>query len=428
MLKKIPYVNGLVWLVILTVLPLPLIQTLGNGLPSIYARESLAIQLGSIAYVWFLVAIYLATRPKWLDRLIGLPSVYMIHGLLSMLAVGLAFLHKEQTSSYGLIKQTGDWAFYLFLGLMAYSLIFMAGWLTSRIKPLLQLKRWLEKMFHHELSVWLHRLNLVAVGLVFIHVQLISYINSIPAYMGWFNAYTAIVTALYLYQKLYNYRLRPTGKLIAKEQLAPNFYQFTIQMRHPKLIHVQPGDYVFINFPKQDHLKELHPFSVINEVGTSGKVVLAIRGDGDFTRQIQELPLDVQVGLTGGYGKFDSLLKDNPQAGLVLIAGGTGIAPMVAIMQANVDRQIDLYYSVHNAAELVYRTEFEQLAKQHPNIEVHLQQGRFDVSEIVERETITGTEKLYLLSGSAAMGYAWRKTILAAGVDPHNVYYEEFSW
>ncbi|WP_225352150.1 hypothetical protein [Secundilactobacillus similis] len=82
--------SGLVWAIILFVLPLPLIQTLANGLPAIYNQEALAIQVGSIAYVWFLASIYLSTRPKWLDRLIGLPSIYFIHGMLSIFAIGLA--------------------------------------------------------------------------------------------------------------------------------------------------------------------------------------------------------------------------------------------------------------------------------------------------------------------------------------------------
>lgn len=192
MLKRLPYLQGLTWLIVLFVVPLPLIQALALGLPSIYASDALAIQWGSIAYVWFLVAIYLSTRPKWLDRLIGLPSVYFIHGVLSLLAIGLAFLHKEGTHSFGLIRQTGDWAFDLFLGLMVYSLVFMAGWLTSRFGVLRWIKRQLERLFHHELSVWLHRLNLVAVALVFIHVQLISYMTAIPSYIWLFNGYTAV--------------------------------------------------------------------------------------------------------------------------------------------------------------------------------------------------------------------------------------------
>jgi hypothetical protein len=96
---------------------------------------------GVIAYVWMLLAIYIGTKPKWIDRLIGLPMAYMIHGILSLVAIILAFLHKEGSPSAGLIKLTGDYAFYLFVALAIYSLVFMAGWLTSRIRILEVIKK-----------------------------------------------------------------------------------------------------------------------------------------------------------------------------------------------------------------------------------------------------------------------------------------------
>lgn len=202
MLKRFPRLLSLVWVVVLFIIPLPLVLTLANGLSNQFSAGGFAIQVGSIAYVWFLVAILLATRPHWLDRLIGLPSVYMVHGLLSVLAIGLAVLHKVGTHSGGMIKTTGDLALIIFIALMAYSMVFMAGWLTSRLPVLDQLKRWLEHVFKHELSVWLHRLNLIAVVLVFIHVQLIGYITVIHPYMWWFNGYTLIVAVAYVYAKL----------------------------------------------------------------------------------------------------------------------------------------------------------------------------------------------------------------------------------
>ncbi|MDT6980580.1 iron reductase [Levilactobacillus zymae] len=282
MTPKLSYLRGLIWAVILFLLPLPLIQALALGLPSIYAGEAFAIQLGSIAYVWWLAAVYLATRPRWLDRLIGLPSLYFIHGLLSLLALVLAYFHKTQTSSFGWIKRTGDWAFDLFVALMAYSLIFLAGWLTSRSRLLTRLKRQLERLFHHELSIWLHRLNLVALALVFVHVQLIGYVTSITSYIWLFNGYTIVVAGAYLYQKITHVWRLPAAKLTAKRKLAPNFYEFTLQVRHPHQLTV----HLFVNFPHHDGLKERHPFSVVNAVSEDGQIVLAIRGDGDFTRQI----------------------------------------------------------------------------------------------------------------------------------------------
>lgn len=350
MLKRIPFIQYLVWAVILFVVPLPLIQALAMGLPAIYSSEALAIQAGSIAYVWFLVSIYLSTRPKWLDRLIGLPSIYFIHGMLSIFGIVLAYLHKSGTGSAGLIKLTGDWSFDLFIGLMIYSLVFMAGWLTNRVKILGMLKHGLERIFKHELSVWLHRLNLVAVILVFIHVQLISYITSISAFIWLFDAYSLLVLLAYSYTKIKNAYLLPTGKLIEKKEIAPNFFEYKIQMAHPQRLTIKPGDYIFINFPQKDHLKELHPFSVVNDVQHDGQIVLAIRGDGDFTKQTQELTIGSQVQIDGSYGKFDDVIQQNQKDALVLIGGGSGIVPLLSIVQACDDRQIDLYYSTHRKA------------------------------------------------------------------------------
>ncbi|KRM12321.1 FAD-binding oxidoreductase [Paucilactobacillus suebicus] len=426
MLKKFPYTFGLAWLVVLFVIPLPLIQALALGLPSIYASESLAIQLGSIAYVWFLTAIYLSTRPKWIDRLIGLPNMYFIHGVLSIFAIGLAFIHKTQLSSGGLIRMTGNWAFDLFLGVMIYSLVFMAGWLTNRIKLLGALKKWLEKIFKHELSVWIHRLNIIAVVLVFIHVQLISYITSIHSYMAIFYLYTAFVTVAYLYKKIKDFRFLPVGHLIAKQELKPNFFEFDIKVKYFQFRHLKPGDFVFIKIPEQRGLKELHPFSVVNRIDKTGVVKLAIRGDGDFTKKIQQLELGELIQIDGGYGRFNEVITDNKHDDLVLVTGGTGIVPMLSIIEGHPERKIDLFYSVHNQNDQVYIDQLNQWAEDRNNLTVNVQTGRFKTNEVLTEKI--SKQSTFLISGPRALGKNWVHALSDRHISSHKYYYEEFNW
>lgn len=421
MLKRFPHILTLTWVIILFVLPLPLELTLTAGL----GDEALPIQAGSIAYVWFLAAIYLATRPHWLDRLIGLPSIYMIHGCLSIFAIALAFLHKVSIQSGGLIKTTGDAALYIFSALMLYSLVFMASWLTSRIPLLNWLKRQLETTFRHEFSVWLHRLNLIAVILVFIHVQLISYITAIHPYMQWFNGYTAVVAVAYLYAKLRDTWWLSSAKLIAKRELAPNFMEFTFRLTRHHQVNVVPGDYIFINFPDYPQLRELHPFSVVNAV-KDDQLVLAIRGDGDFTRSIQALPLKTVAHLTDGFGRFDTMISNHPSKPLVLVAGGSGVVPMLALVQAYPHLPITLYYSAHRPTNLIYIPQLRALAAKHPALTLHVQVGRFDAKAIAKKTA--ALPSLYLLSGPSQMGHAWQRALTASGVSPDDVYFEEFSW
>ena len=385
---------------------------------------AIGIQLGNIAYVWFLAAIYLATRPQWLDRLIGLPSIYMVHGCLSIVAIALAFLHKIDTHADGLVKTTGDMALILFIALMLYSLIFMAGWLTSRIPLLARIKRLLEGTFKHEFSVWLHRLNLIAVALVFVHVQLIPFITAIHPYMNFFNGYTLVVAVVYIYAKIRDAWWLPKAKLTAKRELATNFYEFTFQLAKRYQPKIVPGDYVFISFPDYPSMRELHPFSVVSSV-KNDQLVLAIRGDGDFTRAMQQLPLKAVTNVAGGFGRFKTMIDTHPDTPMVLVAGGSGVVPMIALIQAYPNVPIALYYSARRAQDLIYVPQLRALAAKRTNLKLHVQAGRFDVGK--EATALAQTPALYLLSGPSKMGHSWAKALSRAGVASTDLYYEEFS-
>ncbi|MHA5180362.1 hypothetical protein R5P84_04965 [Oenococcus oeni] len=153
----------------------------------------LGFQIGTIAYVWMLFVIFVSTKPKWLDRIIGLPSMYFVHGLLGIGAIILAYVHTLMNLSSGLIKLTGDYALWILIGTAAYSILFLSGWITDRVHWVKLIVRFLElHIFKHETSFWIHRLNLIATIFVFIHVLLISYIMQINSFAIIFYLYSFI--------------------------------------------------------------------------------------------------------------------------------------------------------------------------------------------------------------------------------------------
>ncbi|WP_125591082.1 FAD-binding oxidoreductase [Companilactobacillus jidongensis] len=429
MLKKHRYSFELFWLIAIFLLPLPFIQTLSNGLPIIYQSEFRAIYYGTIAYVWMLFAIYLSTKPKWLDRLIGLPEIYMVHGMLSIAAIILAYLHKEGTTSSGWIKTTGDWAFDLFLGLMIYSLIFMAGWLTSRIPFLNTIKKFLEKIFKHELSVWIHRLNLVATALVFIHVQLISYITAIKPFMAWFDLATAFVLFSYLASKLVVPLTYKKGTVITNKLISDNVRELTITLPKRSEIQLLAGDYVFISFPDIQGLTEMHPFSLSNAPAETGTIVLAIRGDGDFTRALDQLENGTTVLIDGGYGRYEEFLNEQPQsANIVILAGGIGVTPLISTVEDNLDRNIKLLYSAHNQADLIYQDKISRWQTL-GNIDCSVQVGRFKNNQVIQ-ELPRGWQNntVFLIGGPSKMMHHWIHFLKSQGAKSGQIYFEEFSW
>ena len=131
-MKRITSNIALAWAVVLFIIPLPFLAALVAGFPALYSDALFGAELGVVAYTWMLAAVYLACRPRWVDRTVGLPHMYMIHGVLAILAIILAFLHQSLLPGAGaLIGLTGHAGLYLFMAVAAWSLVFMASCLTA---------------------------------------------------------------------------------------------------------------------------------------------------------------------------------------------------------------------------------------------------------------------------------------------------------
>lgn len=429
MLKRRRYSFGLFWLISVFLVPLPFIQTLSDGLPPIYQSQFRAIYYGTIAYVWMLLAIYLSTKPKWLDRLVGLPEMYMVHGMISIAAIVLAYLHKEGTTSAGWIKTTGDWAFDLFLGLMVYSLVFLAGWLTNRVGILKQVKTFLESIFKHEFSVWIHRLNIVAVVLVFIHVQLIDYITAIKPFIYLFDVASALVLGFYLFSKFLKPLTYEHGTIVSNKMIAENVQELVIKLSRGSRINLLAGDYVFMAFPDIKGLKEMHPFSIVNDPKDSREITLAIRGDGDFTRFLAQVPNGARVNLDGGFGRYQEFLNDQPNdTNIVIIAGGIGVTPLLSTVSSNPDRKITFFYTARRQEDLLYQDKFAEW-QNNTNFNGFIQAGRFSDEQVLNSLPQNWSHNtVFLISGPSKMMHHWVRVLKRNGAGNGQIYFEEFSW
>lgn len=108
--------------------------------------------------------------------------------------------------------------------------------------------------FLYELTIWIHRLNLVAMILVFIHVQLIGYITAITPFMWWFDGASLVVAASYLWAKLGAPRTWQTGTLIGNRAISPNVQELTIQLPRTWRRSRFPGGYQRCPWTRQSRL------------------------------------------------------------------------------------------------------------------------------------------------------------------------------
>ncbi|NMM98448.1 hypothetical protein [Bifidobacterium olomucense] len=474
----------LAWAVALFVIPLPFLVALSTGFPALYSYTLFGAELGVVAYTWMLAAVYLACRPRWVDRTVGLPHMYMIHGVLAILAIALAFFHQALLPGAGaLIGLTGHAGLYLFTAVAVWSLVFMAGWLTARVPVLATIKRALERVFRHEMSVWLHRLNIVAIVLIVVHVHVIDYIASIKPFILLFDAATIAVFAYYLWSSVNRRAFAWRGRVVSVRPLADRVIELrvTLDGRDNAQIRWNPGDFAFIAFPDKHGMHEFHPFSLTNSYPASGSVAFAgtsagintsvhtistadttvtlphpdsptmafaIRADGDFTSRIASLKPGDVVRIVPPYGRYAEFIRehDSHTAGisrtsvqqghgsgtpesrtpLVLIGGGIGITPLLGALSAYADgnRPVDFLYTVRSDRDFIYRNELEQFGRTTPATRVRLQTGRADAAAIT---SMIRPGAAYLIAGPQPMMEAVRDILRGHGVAADDIYYEPFS-
>ena len=423
MLKKYPIALYVTWSVALILFPMPLLLLLNTSMAHSAIDQLILIDAGIIAYSWWLFEVYLSTRPLWLDRLIGLPALYFVHSALGLGALLVGFIHWYYLVSMGqLIVLTGRTAWFMVLGIALYSVLFMSGWLVDRFKIAAQLKNTLQHFFKHQLSLWIHRLNLVAIFLIWIHVHIIGRVNIYPLFMFTFDTYSFVIFGLYLWQKLVENKHVTVGEVIDIHSISPTVVQLNIQLERAKT-NFQAGDFFFLSFKNVKGLSvEAHPFSISNAPNDQHTAIFTIRQLGDFTKKLDLVNKGDKVFLEGPFGRFASIIEASSSESLLILIGmGTGIAPLLSIAQKyHHSHAIKVIWTTKNESERYYHQDFEALVT--GNFDYVVQNHRLNRAQVKEMLTVEELQTgQFFIVGPASGIIGLEKMLLAAGVNKNKL-------
>ena len=335
--------------------PLPLVLTY-DELQAEPPSLRIDIFLGMFAYAWWLLAILLSVRPPWLERLVGLRSIYGLHGMLGVLAIVAAYLHHDQAyAGNALARNLGNWAFWLALGLLFYSVFFMSGWLVDRSRLVHRMKQTLEVVLRRQVSLWIHRLNLVVVLMIFVHAHLLVRVNQHFALMVLFDLYTVITLGFYVWKKWIARDTYLTGRVVGNEARGASTRVLSVALDH-EATKVQPGDSFFLRFEGSRAVgREWHPFSVTDD--DRHTLTFTISQHGDYTRALTSLEVGTRVRLEGPFGRFDKIARDlDPDTPLVFLGMGAGVAPLLSLTAAHhTARDIHLLWAARTDHDAYFR-------------------------------------------------------------------------
>ncbi|WP_167147776.1 ferric reductase [Actinomyces sp. ZJ308] len=404
-------------------LPLPLVAAYGSqAVGPLVMRQEVA--LGIIAYVWWLLAIVLSLRWRWLERRVGLASIYGLHGMLGLAALVLAWLH--QRSTYGvdpLGARLGIWAWYLSIATVSLAVFFLSGWIVDHVPGAARLRSWLEHLLPHGLGVWLHRINLVIVVMVLVHAHLLVRLRG--GYVGFLLLLDVVTAAVLIAWAWWAWRRRrPRATVVVNEGLNPDLRRLVLAPDAP-MSRLEPGDVVFIKVVprswgaalarlwRQGTPGDWHPFSVTG--ADPERLSFLIRQLGDFTRSLSELPVGARVAMQGPYGRFGRIAEAGGDRPLVLVGMGAGNAPLLSMIETYARRRpVHLLWSVRPVDR---EAATALVAPYRDDARVTVQERRFtedDLTRILQdRETALGQ---FFIVGPPRAVIAMRRTLHRVGV------------
>jgi len=208
---------------------------------------------------------------------------------------------------------------------------------------------------------------------------------------------------------------------------------------HPGF-HFNPGQFGWLMVWGTPFKITGHPFSFSSSAAAKGgRVEMSIRNLGDFTKEIQRVPVGKRVYLDGPYGAFTI---GNPADMHVLIAGGVGVTPMMSMIRTLADRgdkrPVILLYGSKDRESITFCEELEVLKARIDLTVVHVlanppagwtgEQG-FINAEVFKRHLPPPySDHEYFICGPGVMMDAIEKALGEMGVSMAKYHSERYSF
>ncbi|MBI4170164.1 MAG: hypothetical protein HY514_00580 [Candidatus Aenigmarchaeota archaeon] len=220
---------------------------------------------------------------------------------------------------------------------------------------------------------------------------------------------------------------------------APDVKTFRLKFQEEHNFSFKAGQYIMVHAIK-DAEEESTPYSISttpSEFQKTGWIEVCLkRVEGGFmSNYMHSLQAGAEIKISGPYGRF--LFTEPPEHDIIFLATGTGVSPLRSMIrrafEIGVKKEIWLFFGARTEKEIIWREEFEWLAKNHtnfhyiPTLSREQWQGETGYVQDVMKKTFSNYQgKEYYIAGVKAMVEEVVKLLQTLDVAQERIHTEKF--
>lgn len=233
-------------------------------------------------------------------------------------------------------------------------------------------------------------------------------------------------------------------RVIGLKALTHNIREVHLQLIDPPEIVFKPGQFIQFEVPEYEGCPEpvYRAYSIASAASlkTELKLTITYVERGLATTYIHKLLQEGnEVHINGPYGDFYLRHSDRD---MILIATGSGLAPLLSILyqmaEEGIDRKATLYFGVRSRRDLFYEEEIHRISASLPRFtfvpvlseplpEDHWEGETGMVTDPIRRDLQDGSQTEAYLCGNPLMIDAALKLLKARGVTDDRIFFDKFA-
>ena len=325
-------------------------------------------QLTALAGTYLaLVQLVLMARSPWLDRTFGMDRLAVWHRWLGFATVWLLIGHGIFTTVGFAASDNQSILAEAWAMVTTYPFVLMAiASLALFVLVAVSSVRWARRRLTYETWYGVHLYAYLAIVLGFAHQVVVGtdFMDDVRARAYWVALYVATVALIVAFRvgqpiaTSIHHRLR-VENVVAE---GPGVVSIYLTGRDLDRLRVDAGQYFQWRFLTRETWWRTHPFSL--SAAPNGRWLrITVKSLGDDTRGLAAIPVGTMVFVEGPYGALT--LARRSRRGVLLIAGGIGIAPLRALYEALPPGTGDvaLIYRASGDEDVVLRAELDEIAR-----------------------------------------------------------------